>query len=318
MIRYRPFRNTDPPALCEIWRSQATRRGLASSLSPLMLDRYILSKPFFDRLGLIVAEDEERPIGFAHAGMGPEIAGCGECHDGVLSMVMTLPVPEANEIACQLIEQAEQYLRERGAERCTAIGYGKLCPFYLGLYGGSALPGVLQSDRSLHDLFLKCGYEARGETIVWQRQMSTFRPPIDRKLMQVRRQFVVEPQIDPPAAGWWDACMFVGHDLTVFDIRQRSSGECVGRALFWEMEPIASSWGMHAAGIVEVSIDEAYRRQGLATFLLGEAFRQLQTQGTTLVEVQSAAEDKPPQGLFLKLGLAPVDNGTRLVKSLNP
>lgn len=73
MIHFRSFRNTDPPALCEIWRSQPPRRGLVSSLSPMLLDRYVLSKPYFDREGLIVAEDDDRPIGFAHAGFGPEI-----------------------------------------------------------------------------------------------------------------------------------------------------------------------------------------------------------------------------------------------------
>lgn len=316
MIRFRPFRNTDPPALCEIWRSQSPRRGLTSSVSPILLDRYVLSKPYFDRFGLIVAEDDERPIGFAHAGLGPEIAGGNQSERGVLSMVMTRPTRQTETLAHELIGRAEQYLRDNGVRQCTAIGSGNLCPYYLGLYGGSALPGVLQSDSGLHTTFTDCGYEPQAELIVWQRQMATFRPPVDRKLMQVRRQFIVEPQIDPPARSWWDACIFVGHDLTEFAIRQRSSGDRVGRALFWEMEPIASSWGVHAAGIVDISVEPDYRRRGLATFLLGESLRQMQSQGVTLVEVQSNADDLAAQGLLLKLGFTPIDRGTLLVKQL--
>jgi len=281
-----------------------------------LLDRYVLSKPYFDRHGLVVAEDGERPIGFAHAGLGPEIAGGNRSERGVLSMVMTLPTHHTENLDQELVSHAEQYLRDKGVRECTAIGHGNLCPYYLGLYGGSALPGVLQSDTMLHNTFIDCGYKTESELIVWQRQMATFRPPVDRKLMQVRRQFVVEPQIDPPARSWWDACMFVGHDLTEFVIRQRGSGDSVGRALFWEMEPIASSWGVHASGIVDIHVERDYRRQGLATFLLGEALRQMQSQGMTLVEVHTNADDKAAQGLLLKLGLTPADRGTVLVKEL--
>ena len=129
MIRFRPFRNTDPPALCEIWRSQAPRRGLTSSVSPMSLDRYVLSKPYFDRLGFIIAEDDERPIGFAHAGPGPEIAGGSRSPRGTISMVMTLPAHYSADLASELIARAEQYLSRCGVQECTAIGSGNLCPY---------------------------------------------------------------------------------------------------------------------------------------------------------------------------------------------
>ena len=49
---------------------------------------------------------------------------------------------------------------------------------------------------------------------------------------------------------------------------------------------------------------------------LGEALRQMQSQGMTLVEVHTNADDKAAQGLLLKLGLTPADRGTVLVKEL--
>ncbi|HIF34122.1 MAG: GNAT family N-acetyltransferase [Pirellulaceae bacterium] len=316
MIHFRSFRNTDPPALCEIWRSQPPRRGLVSSLSPMLLDRYVLSKPYFDREGLIVAEDDDRPIGFAHAGFGPEIEGGKRSERGVLSMVMTLPTTDSNSLASDLVDRAEQYLRERGVRECTALGVGELCPYYLGLNGGSSVSGVLNSDGALGKLFTSCGYERRREWTVWQRQMASFRPPVDRKLMQVRREFHVEAQIDPPLKGWWQACMYVAHDLTRFDIRQRSKDKSLGRVLFWEMEPIASSWGLHANGIINIEIHPDFRRRGLATFLLGESLRQLQAQGVTVVEVHSDAEDPIAAELLKKLGFQSVDMGNEMVKSL--
>ena len=71
MIRYRTFRNDDPPALTAIWNAAGLGRGAATPISPGLFDRDILAKPYFDPAGLIVAEDNETPIGFAHAGFGP-------------------------------------------------------------------------------------------------------------------------------------------------------------------------------------------------------------------------------------------------------
>ena len=75
MIDYRPFRNTDPPALCEIWRSHAPLRAFFQPLTPPMLETTVLSRPFFDREGLIVAVEDGEPIGFVHAGFGRDQEG---------------------------------------------------------------------------------------------------------------------------------------------------------------------------------------------------------------------------------------------------
>ena len=70
VIRYRSFRNTDPPKLVEIWRS-ADPQTLAQSMSVSLLEDLVLGKPYFDRCGLIVACEEKNPVGFGHAGFGP-------------------------------------------------------------------------------------------------------------------------------------------------------------------------------------------------------------------------------------------------------
>ena len=62
MIHYRPFLNSDPPALAEIWRSQSPSRALIQLMTPAVLDDLVLSKAYFDRQGLILAVE----IGRAH------------------------------------------------------------------------------------------------------------------------------------------------------------------------------------------------------------------------------------------------------------
>ena len=53
MIRYRPFENRDPPGLAEIWRTQRPIRGRMQAVTPQLLEKHVLAKPWFDRQGLI-------------------------------------------------------------------------------------------------------------------------------------------------------------------------------------------------------------------------------------------------------------------------
>src|SRR6516162_6647273 len=71
MLRLRPFRNTDPPALAAIWNDALTGRGAFPLRSLAPLERCVFSKPFCDPAGLIVAEDDGGPVGLVHAGFGP-------------------------------------------------------------------------------------------------------------------------------------------------------------------------------------------------------------------------------------------------------
>ena len=69
-------------------------------------------------------------------------------------------------------------------------------------------------------------------------------------------------------------------------------------------------------GLIGLRVDESQRRQGHATFLLGEAFKQIQSEGTTLVEVQIPIQEAAPLALFSKLGFEKVDEGMVLCKSI--
>ena len=58
----------------------------------------------------------------------------------------------------------------------TYSGVGQLNGFYLGLYGGSELPGTLDSSKPAQQLFLGAGYQEIDRTIVLHRETATFRP----------------------------------------------------------------------------------------------------------------------------------------------
>ncbi len=315
MIRYRAFRNSDPPALVDIWRSQGQLRPLVQPLSLTLLETLVLSKPYFDRQGLIVATDGEVPIGFVHVGFGPnedqtEIS----TEMGVISVLMVHPHQQRSGIEAELLARGEAYLQSRGATLLYAGEVRPLIPFYLGLYGGSEMPGVADSDEHSGQIFATGGYQAIDHVDIFHCDLAIWRPVVDRKQMQIRRRCRVVAIEDPRSANWWEACQFGRFERLRFDLRSGSSEQVIASATFRDMDSHSRSWGIRTIGLVDLVVAERLRRGGLATFLLGEALRQLNRQGIAQVEVQTMRHNRAAVGLYEKLGFVKVDSGTVMRK----
>ena len=59
----------------------------------------------------------------------------------------------------------------------------------------------------------------------------------------------------------------------------------------------------------DLYVDPKFRRQGLATYLLGEAFKRLRLRGVTIVEAQTMVHNQPALALYKQLGFQAVDYG---------
>ncbi|MEX0977685.1 MAG: hypothetical protein WDZ48_02470, partial [Pirellulales bacterium] len=187
LTEYRAFHNTDPPQLAEIWRSQQASRGLMQPMSVAVLDHYVLSKPTFDPRGLIVAVEDDKLVGFSHAGFGPSEDGSRlSTERGVTSVVMIRPDAE-QAVAGELLARSEAYLKGQGAKKLYGGGSYPLSPFYYGLYGGSEPSGVLDSDARTQAIFRESGYHEARRSLVLHRDLAGFRPLVDRQQMQIRR-----------------------------------------------------------------------------------------------------------------------------------
>lgn len=310
MINYRSFRNRDVRALAEIWRTRAQERGLLQAMSAALFEELVLSKPYFENSGLILALDEETPVGFVHAGFGPSQDGATLSYErGVISMMIVRPEYRRQGIGQQLLARAEEYLRTRGAKEIYGGGIRPLTPFYLGLYGGSELPGVLASDADALRRYQAAGFEEVRRCGVFHRDLASFRPTVDRTQMQIRRQQGMQVKVDPPCRTWWEGCTFGGFDRTRFELVPKAGGDPSAWLCVWSMEPLSASWGVRATGLYELCVEPSQRRQGLATFLMGEAFRQLSAEGIALIEAQAMLDESPSVSLLKKLGFKQVDEG---------
>jgi ribosomal protein S18 acetylase RimI-like enzyme len=307
LVEYRPFRNTDPPQLAEVWRSQTGQRGLMQPMSMAVLERFVFSKPTFDRQGLIVAVEGDKLQGFVHAGFGPTPdQRTLSTEIGVTCVLMLRPEADPA-VATELIARSQQYLTSQGSKSLVGGGNYPLSPFYYGLYGGSEISGVLDSDVRTQAIFCEHGYQPARRTVVLQRDLARFRPVVDRQQMQIRRHTTFEAVIDSPTTTWWEACIFEPFDRTQFSLRPRDGGAPVAIINVWNMETMAGAWGVNAVGLVDLQVAPTRKRQGLATYLLGEAFRHLHAQGVALAEVHVADDNSAALALYGNLGFEQVD-----------
>ena len=311
MIHYRPFRNTDPPILTALWRSRAGQQGLVEHVSPDLLEQLVFAKLHFDQEGLILAWDDDRPVGFAHAAFGPDETRRRVSTDlGVTCLVLVRPDCCEAEVASGLLMRCEQYLRGQGAKVLYGGGIRPLNPFYLGLYGGSEMPGVLDRDTVAQQLYRSHEYREIDRTLIMRLDLTSFQAVIDRDQMQIRRRMIVEVTPDPRSQTWWEACTLGEFDLTQFDLIPRGGGRSVASALFRSMDPTGGLGSSRAAGLIDLQVDESYRRRGLATFLLSEAFRQFVRQGVALVEAQAMQHNSASIGVYRKFGFCQTGYGS--------
>jgi len=284
-------------------------------LTPRLLEELVFARPYFDREGLIVAVDGERPVGFVHAGFGAsdELAALDKSL-GTTCQLLVAPHEERAQIQTELLRASETYLASRGVQQLFGGAAFPVNPFYLGLYGGSRLPGVLATDVEQTSLFKNAGYRDKERRLLLNRPLANFRPPVDRRLMQLRRRCEVIAVPDATPDNWWESCVWMHASWTRYELRFKDSADALISATFWDILPLSKSWGVQAVGMVRVEDTAETRAEGMSTFLLAEAFLDLQRGGAALVEAQAFARDAALLSLFKELGLGVYDEGVLFVK----
>ena len=310
MYQFRPFLNPDPPHLTEIWRSQPSQRGVMQPMSVGLFEQFVFSKPYFDREGLIVATKDNRPIGFAHAGFGPNETEAALSTDmGTTYLLMLHTDHRDPSIADELLAHSEAYLQERSAKVVYGGGIRPLNAFYLGLYGGSELPGILATDAVFLDTCRRNGYREIDQVLVLQRELAQFRAAVSWEQRRLRRTAVLNEHYAPPSKSWWEACTTGAFERLEFSLQNSPQGQPLSSVGFWDIEPLSTGWGAATAGMFDLHVSPEARRQGLATFLLGEAFSRLRDRGIVLVEAQTMRGNTPALAMYQKLGFQTVDSG---------
>ncbi len=314
VTRLRTYRNGDSPALVEIWNRSLPDRNVVRPLNVHEFDALVMGKLPFDRLGLIVAEQDGRVVGFAHAGFGPADAeGAShrmDYHLGTTAMLAIDPGANDPEIGPALLLETERYLRRRGAEVFYCGGQHPLNPFYWGLYGGGEFAGVLEAHTAFCRAAVDGGYEPASRTVVLEADLAAPEPR-EPKLTVLRRSFRVEIEDDALPASWWDSLSVGLFRPTRFQLLDKAGGDPVAEAWTWDIAAgFAIGDGRSRTGLYRLEVAPTHRRRGLGRLLVIECLKHARQQHTDVLSVQTSVENHPALGLYRGLDFDQVDTAT--------
>lgn len=321
MVGYRRFRNTDPPALVEIWNESLLNRSSYPLPSASLLERWIFSHSYFDPAGLTVAFEREtgQVLGWSLAGFGPdETLERLSPEVGVICLVLVRPAYRRRGIGRGLIQASEAYLTERGARILLAGPRWPNAPFGFGLYGGSNCPGFLLSDPDADPFFKALGYEAHARTQVFHKKLDQPLTLADPRFASLRRRYDTQLLRSASVMSWWHDNVWGTLEPVEFRMLDKLTGLPAARAIVWELEGYGWRWGTPAAGLFDIQVRDDLRRQGLAKLLLGQVIRLLQDQFFGLLELQVPEERPEAIGLCQTVGFEQVDTGVSYRKPVKP
>lgn len=310
MLSYRSFRNIDPPLLLELWNSSAQTRGVGRLAGCDNLEQLVFSKPYFDPSGLVLAFDDDRLVGFVHAGFGAdELESRLDRTQGVICSLLVRPEFRRRGIGTELLRRGERFLVERGAEAIYAGSLHPLNPFYLGLYGGSESPGVLETNPEASAFLKARGYGPAEAALVYQRKLEG--PPSidDSRLPLIRREIEILAEPWPMPDTWWQGCTYGPLPTLRYEMLERTTRVLVGQAWAWKMEAFERVAGASMFGLTHLSIRQERRRHGFATLLLQSVLRHLYEEGVNIIEAQTMARNQAAIGLYEKFRFQHVDTG---------
>jgi ribosomal protein S18 acetylase RimI-like enzyme len=312
LIHYRPFLNTDPPALVRLWNEALPSLGVARPLRVHELDEHAFNSAIFDREGLIVAIREGRPVGFAHAGFGPPdpieqsppLALCQSL--GTVAMLVIDPAHAHPHLAQGLILAAERYLRTHGARVLYAGSLYPLNPFYWGIYGGSEGAGIVSSHASFILAVTQLGYEPVSTVVSLQYDVATLEPR-DPRFILIRRQTMIDHEEDVVPENWWINLALGKLHLTRIRLLNRADGSELARVTTWDMNAFGRQDGRPRVGLIGLKVAPTHRGKGYGKYLVCELIRWARDRSIALIETQAMATNEAALSLYNTVGFEAFD-----------
>lgn len=209
MAKIRPFQNSDLPGIFEVWMRHWASARQSPPVSVSILERAVLARRFFHPRDLMVALADDRVIAWAHSfharNAGDELGstprGTSVAHTAppVSSTAPNELLPTATiaalcfadepgiAICDQLLRAVEDQLAHAGIRqilvgpvRDDRNGYAGLAPVGHGI-------GIPVSDARTGSLLSRNGYQVARSFDRMVVQTSTYRPPVNRAFLQLRR-----------------------------------------------------------------------------------------------------------------------------------
>jgi len=296
--------------LAELWNAclAGPRTLTIPPRANVLLEHFLLSKPYFDPAGLTFALDDDRPVGLALAGFAPNADGSDlDRSRGVLCLLGVVPDSRGKGIGSELLRRSEDYLRQHGARELLAGPVPPNNPFLFGLYGGANTPGFLDSS-PLRAFLEKRGYQANCEIGIFQRNLDRVSNPPDPRFNDLRQNYDIVYSPCTPVS-WYSEAVLGPFESIEFRLQHKQTRKCPARCVLWEMDLFRFSWQRACVGMLHLEVDPDSRRQGMSRFLLSQLLLYLQRQSLNVLEAQLPLDNTAGLNLLRGLGFEQVDLG---------
>lgn len=308
--RIRSFLNTDTPHLSKLWLEHHSVYS-KSTCSVSVWDQCVLSKPYFDRDGLLVAVDAVGlPVGFVHFGFSGNPQGTRLSDTAaILHKICVSPGKDEDAIAEALMHQALKTLKTQGASNCTALGNTERNAFYLGVGEGDHLMGVVARDVRTQRWLTQSNFVSVHPTECWELDLSSFRPPMDRMQISIRRTCTVGRLLDEDSNQWWLSSVLGHCEQIRFNLVLRSPPKVENEIMFWFPDPTICGVDPSVVRLWLPSAPEAEEARERFIYLMAESLRQLQQERKQKVRTYASADQQTTVTLLQRIGFRSVEHG---------
>jgi hypothetical protein len=290
-----------------------------SKCSVSVWDQCILSKPFFRQSDLALAlSPQNEAVGFVHFGFTGNPTGMRASDvNAVVHKICVAPCEDEDSVAKALLTHATSELRAQGATSCMALGTTERNAFYLGVAEGDNLMGVVAKDVRTQR-WLSCnGFQPMRPTECWELDLSSFRPPMDRTQIGIRRTCTVGRLLDEDSYPWWLSAVLGHCEQIRFNLVLRSPPRVENELMFWYPDPTIAGVDSQVIRLWLPTVPDGEEARERFVYLMAESLRQLQQDRKLAVRTYASADQQSTVTLLSRLGFRSSGTGVVFLHELH-
>lgn len=301
MNMIRTFRNGDVPALSELWIKHWSLLGPPPDVTPTKIEQAILSRTFFDPATMLLVESSEGIQGWSHFAIDPLRADTA-----VICAICLAPQSGSagEDLLAETLDRIHSHnIRyiEVGLARDDRFGYVGLEPIGHGI-------GVPDESERVTSLIADAGFAATRTYTRMTVATATYRPPVSREAIQLRRSTAITRE-SSVAADSRQASAMSHLDVELHRLAGRDGNSLADVAL-WASDPEAEVMNAKHA-ILDISRDhQCVDLDPKQAFLIASLLQMLASRQIYSVETAIDSDQALLYEQLISLRFDPQQHGT--------